>query len=327
MKVSRWRLLPKGVTPLELWDLPSGSELFYQRVGATRVADLRRRGLAESEIGRCLARDLLEVAAELHRGKGKGAPPRAAGFEVLYLTGGLSEVEGFRPAAKRAVEPFLVTFGREGRFGGEAGGELLLAEQGHRGGLIVDVGQSAIKCSIVSRVDGGRTLRRTYERDPRRLPQPTGEAAPGDPVGQAALAWVAESVSEALSQGPPTPAALVLALPCALDEAARPGSSTYPGWEGDDTLVDRLLQLIGEQVLRQPSLTIHPWRHAETMEALVLNDAELAALSARAEIEVDADAGRASPESPASPASPARKTLVLTLGFGPGAALLEPAGR
>jgi hypothetical protein len=307
------------VTPLELWDFPVGSGVFAQKVGALRVAELRQRRHTVPEVAELLAADLLEVASLFHRlqpGTDLQKARSVAGFDLLYLTGGLTELEGFREASGKGTPAFRVAFGKEGRFGGESGGELLLTEQGQRGGLIVDVGQTAIKCSVVSQV-GGRTARRLYERDERALPPETAESGmriSGERArrrADAALAWVAESVTESLATGPPAPAALVLALPCALDAGARPGSSTYTGWEGDHTLVDRLLEALGERVLREPSLTFHPWRHAEQIEVFVLNDAELAALSARAE----------------GTQTKSAKTLVLTIGFGPGAALLEPIER
>jgi predicted NBD/HSP70 family sugar kinase len=85
------------------------------------------------------------------------------------------------------------------------------------------------------------------------------------------------------------PSAVVVALPCALDDRGVPGSSSYPTLEGDITLVPDALARAG----------------LSQVPAMVLNDAELAALAVR----VDHPDGE--------------HTLVVTLGFGVGAAVLR----
>ena len=85
---------------------------------------------------------------------------------------------------------------------------------------------------------------------------------------------------------------LVIALPSRLDDDGVPEGSSYEGMAGDATLVRDTLEMAG--------LTDVPvW---------LLNDAELAAESARMHPAVDAQ----------------KRTLVITLGFGLGAALLLP---
>lgn len=85
---------------------------------------------------------------------------------------------------------------------------------------------------------------------------------------------------------------IVLALPCSINDALEPGACTY-GWESATELVPRVfanLQARG--------------RVTGAARGVVLNDAELAAEAARAH-GIDTPA------------------LVLTLGFGPGGALLR----
>jgi hypothetical protein len=88
---------------------------------------------------------------------------------------------------------------------------------------------------------------------------------------------------------------MVLALPGPIGSDAVPGPCSY-GWQGDRELLPALLAALS--AARPGGGTL-----------LLLNDAELAAESARAELR---------PE-------PGERVLCATLGFGPGAALLSPA--
>jgi len=105
----------------------------------------------------------------------------------------------------------------------------------------------------------------------------------------------------------PPPPLLVLALPSALADDNTPEGCTYPGWEGCAELLPRIAARLDDWIQGDPS---HPWRVAEG-RILLLNDAELAARSARLQ----------------SSAVASRITLALTLGFGPGAAILDPLPR
>ena len=93
---------------------------------------------------------------------------------------------------------------------------------------------------------------------------------------------------------------MAMAVPCELSDDLLPGATRLRGWEGDGSLVARLLRRVEE--LGGPG---HPWQ-GRSVEVRLLNDAEMAAESARIQV---------APED--------RPTLVLTLGFGPGAAVLE----
>jgi len=96
--------------------------------------------------------------------------------------------------------------------------------------------------------------------------------------------WVANALAEAARAAPPD--ALVFALPCEVSPLGRIGTCSYPWAEGDDIVLE---------ILDAAGLSRVP--------AALLNDAELAAIGV-------ADAGAGA------------RTLVLTLGFGVGGALL-----
>lgn len=107
---------------------------------------------------------------------------------------------------------------------------------------------------------------------------------------RAAVQFIAHALHTAASELPRPPEALCLALPCPLDEALAPGSCTY-GWEEQAHLVADILGASGLPAIGR---------------AWVLNDAELGAEAARRDARVRG-----------------RRVLCLTLGFGPGGALLE----
>ena len=192
--------------------------------------------------------------------------------DVLYVGGGLSERPEVRAAIAASPAAADVVWSGGGRFVGELGGRQIAGASA----IICDVGQTAIK---VSRPDG----RRIHERPPQ-------ESAP-DGCDLAGIAFIRDVLASALS-GAPATAPLVLALPGDLSDDLTPGPCSYR-WGGRSGLVDELL----------------PRRDGRPV--LVLNDAELAAESAR--VEVDPSRGRV--------------CLVLTLGYAPGAALLTRAAR
>lgn len=156
--------------------------------------------------------------------------------------------------------------------------------------LVVDIGQTAHKLALgAQRVSVPRDLVRcplvTVEQHGSISPQRRAE------LGAAACEFAAQSIARGLQLGEAH--TLWLALPVALNDALLPGDCTYPGWEGDAGLVRRMLARAFELAGRAPA------------RVNVANDAELAALAAR---KAGLCAGR---------------TLVLTLGFGPGAAVVE----
>jgi hypothetical protein len=241
--------------------------LLWERLGVPRVEAMRAQGIADAQIGAELAECAGATVRRLRE---------RHGFECAYVAGGLTQIEGFAAASSRQSE---VVVDPEGRFAGERGGLALLAQLGYERGAVVDVGQTGIKASL----DGRRLV---VERDRQALPfefiDPSG--APPRASGMrlsAAAAFIGGAIAELDAS------ALVLALPCPLDDACVPGPCTY-GWEGETRLVQAILEASGRSF----------------REVLVLNDAELAAETARL-------------------ACPGRRTLVITLGFGPGGALLE----
>lgn len=160
--------------------------------------------------------------------------------------------------------------------------------------VVVDVGQTAIK--VCQRGPQG-SLVTALARDMTRLPVITDETrltrTEARAMGQAAAEFAAHALSRGFATGAPR---VMLAMPVELDDALVPGACTYAGWQGDTELVRRIISRATETAGQAPQ------------SVRVLNDAELAALAAR-------KAGLCGPG----------RTLVITLGFGPGGAMVEDA--
>lgn len=149
-------------------------------------------------------------------------------------------------------------------------------------GWILDLGQSALKISTVGH-------QQTWPRDLTRLPIRENGASSLESAQRAELRhFLAEALLTFRYTVDHLPEGLVCALPSRLDDAGVPEGSSYIGMGGDANLLPEALALAG---LGQTQL-------------LVLNDAELAATSAQLDPQVQG------------------RTLVLTLGFGVGAALI-----
>ncbi len=129
-----------------------------------------------------------------------------------------------------------------------------------------------------------------FARDFARLPLREDGASPA-PAGQRA-ALRAFLCGHLAHCGTAAPEGIVLALPARLDDTGSPEGSSYVGMAGDAQLVPDVLRRLG-------------WEDAPNW---LVNDAELAAMTARLDERV----------------RPEDRTLVLTLGFGLGAALLLP---
>ena len=246
------RARPPGVTGLELWDHPLEGRPLFEHVGAERLAADRAAGIAEEAIARRMVAALARAVAALD----------AAG--EVWIDGGLTRLDGFASACAAFDRP--VRLGGGGRFAGEVGAARWLGD----GVLVLDLGQTALKCSS----PGG--ARASFERVPL-------DSRP------AIVEWIAGSVARARRSAP---GELLLALPAALDAAGVPGPSTYAGLEGYAELGRDLLRALGER-LELPARG----------RLRLVNDAELAACAAR---------------------PVAARCLALTLGFGPGAALVDP---
>ena len=279
----RWsprRHHPPGVTPLEVWNLPVFGRELWELLGSRWVEEDRRAGLVGTMLtGRLMPALVaaLELLVERH------AP------DAAYLSGGLAELDGFQATLKEATAtlPCPVYLAPAPRFAPVHAGLRMLEAQGSTMPICVDVGQTSIKCARP-----GST--RVFERDLSLLPPLyIGQPRPTDGHHiRDTVAFIAGALSTFLAEDARrAPDALCLALPCPLDEALTPGGSTY-GFEGASSLVPDILASAGLPEHGGP--------------VLVLNDAELAAESARHDLRITVP-----------------KVLCLSLGFGPGGALLE----
>jgi hypothetical protein len=180
--------------------------------------------------------------------------------------------------------PLVVVFEDQPLFGGERGGFQYLESRG-LSGWVLDLGKSQLKLSAPG-------LRWTFPRDWTRLPLALYVTPAEVPAQRRRLReFIALKLQMASAECGWRPAALMFALPVKLDDDGTPHRSNYAGMKDDCTLLPDALQLAG-----LPGLPL-----------FVLNDAELAALGARLDARL---AGF-------------RKVLVLTLGFGIGAALIH----
>lgn len=149
--------------------------------------------------------------------------------------------------------------------------------------LVADVGQTALKV-----VFEGERAQHLRDFDELPIASELDEGAVAE-VRERFVAFVAGALRAASARTPPE--AVVLALPCALDGDLVADACSYPYPHPDPTLA--------RDILAAAKLAALP--------ALVLNDGELAAYAAARD-----------------PRLPAHgTTLVLTLGFGVGAALLR----
>jgi hypothetical protein len=223
--------------------------------------------MALADAGPRLARELQPVVADL----GREHHP-----DAVVLGGGLSLLPRLREELERRIR-LPVTLSSGGRFVAETGGRHLLRQHGLRGGVVADAGQTSVKVSII-----GRRVRRILMEHG------------GPQVGAAALA---EALASALGSRPAR--GLVLGVPCEIGDDLVPGPCTFPGWERSPQWFLSLMESVEGAIPAR-----HPWRGGD-VKVLVLNDAELAAVSASREW-------------------PRTRLLVLTLGYGPGAALVAP---
>jgi hypothetical protein len=209
-------------------------------------------------------------------------PASVPGFEAVFLTGGRSMEGGLRESLSSL--PFPAVFDHEPVFGGERGGFALLQSRG-LSGWILDLGKSQLKFSAPGR-------HWIFPRDWQRLRISGDVPLMEEPAQRRRLReFIALNLQFARIECGQCPEALVVALPAKLDGDGTPHTCNYAGMKGDSTLLPDALQLAG-----LPDLPL-----------FVLNDAELAALTARLDERL---AGF-------------RKVLVLTLGFGIGAALIQ----
>jgi hypothetical protein len=262
------------VVPLELSEVCVGDATLWEWSQGPGFPQALRKALALLRAGHAVTRSDHLVPG----------PGIVSGFEAVFLTGG--RIEGLDLRRKLAVLPQPVVFGETPAFGGERGGFEWLQSRG-LSGWVADLGKSQLKLAAPGR-------RWTFPRDWTRLRMSGGVAPAEEPAQRRRLReFIALKLQIAMSECGQCPRALVFALPVRLDDDGTPKSSNYAGMRGDRTLLPDALQMAG--------LTNVP--------LFVLNDAELAALSALTDPRL---AGF-------------NKVLVLTLGFGIGAALIHRA--
>ena len=280
MSLSGWdvrRYRSPDVTPLEVWNLPVLGHELWELLGTPRLEADRRAGVPEGELVSRMLPALKEALVALGRQHRVNA---------VYLSGGLTALEGFRPALARTGAPCPIYVAREPRFASVRAGLRLLEDLRPTSPLAVDVGQTSIKSASAAHLH-------VTERDTVAMPRlfiGMPRPAEGHHI-TAAVQFISEAVRTAAQELIHPVDALCLALPCSLDDALAPGGCTY-GWESRASLVTDILEASG---LTSSKGTVR-----------VLNDAELTAEAARRDARV---------------LEP--RVLCLTLGFGPGGALLD----
>jgi len=225
-------------------------------------------------------------------------------LEILWAGGGLTRSSGLVPKSVAGFDavfltgggtlghelseelaglPCTVVFGERPVFGGERGGFDLLRAR-DLSGWVADLGQTQLKLVAPG-------WRWTFPRDWTRLPA-VGLSS-GQVVAQRRRLreFIALKLQMAMTETCQQPRSMVFALPAVLADDGTPGRSSYAGMEGDRTLLPDALKLAG----------------LKGVPLLVLHDAELAASSALTDPRL---AG-------------VNKVLVLALGFGIGAAIIQ----
>jgi hypothetical protein len=175
-------------------------------------------------------------------------------------------------------------FAEDPVFSSAKGGQRLLENIGLRGPTI-DVGQTQIKIS-------SNGVNRAFKRDFDTLAVRTGQR--GSLIDEqltSFYSYVSDSIKQCINVTTP-PEAIVLALPCSITTDCTLGESSYIGMKGNNKMISTIVGKAG----------------LEGAEVLLLNDAELTGYTALSDPRL---AGY-------------KKTLVLTLGFGVGASIMEP---
>jgi hypothetical protein len=263
------RLRPHGILPLELWDLllPDGSILWHH--------------MQSPDFGEKLHAVISQVWHGTATTKSEGKVSDAIrGFRTLHLTGGGAPV--VHGCLKHGPWS-ATTLSHDATFGSAAGGCALLAGEG-LDGWCLDLGQSGFKISTAS-------VRLQRSRDWTCLPLRDDLNTADIPQQRAALRQsIAGLLQEMRAAVDAWPRAIIAGLPSRLDDHGVPEDCSYIGMKGDVALIPDAMKQAG-----MPDVPL-----------FVLNDAELAAVSARHELDLMPPA------------------LVLTLGFGVGGAMIQP---
>ncbi len=179
--------------------------------------------------------------------------------------------------------PVPVLVAEDPVFSGTPGGNRLLDDR-KLYGLIVDIGQTQIK---ISSPDNRHTIKRDFDSLPIRNDVST---LPQEEQLKRFYQFVGKSIAESISINK-KPEGIVLALPCWISADGVLGGSSYTGMKENTELIDQILKHAG---LSETSV-------------LLINDAELTSYSACLDKTLE----------------DYKKVLVITLGFGVGAAVLE----
>lgn len=257
------------IVPLELGDLLVEGKLIREHMVERGVVPVLRQAIQILHDGHGATRSNGPLVSSV------------ANFNAVLLAGGRARDDELRDGLFGL--PCEIHFGTAGVFFGMNGGFALLEARGFSG-WVLDLGQTQLKIATKDRLA-------TFPRDFKRLAAARRVSASEIPAQRRRLReFVALSLQFVLADAVCSPQALVCGLPARLDAEGVPITSDYAGLCGYRELIPDALELAG----------------LSSVPAFVLNDAELAAFSARVDPQL---AGF-------------RKILVLTLGFGIGAALV-----
>lgn len=259
-----------GVLPVEVGDLLVDGMEFRERVLAWGLGATVRRAI-----------ELLHAGEGATRSNGP-LSSSVANFDAVLLVGGRARETDLGPSLA-GLKP-AICFGTEGIFAGESGGFRILDQRG-LSGWVLDLGQSQLKLAMPGR-------RMVFPRDAARL-RAVGEVSSQElPAQRRRLReFMALPLRRAAAETCSWPQALVVAIPARLADDGTPETGHYAGLRGYRELIPDMLGVAG----------------FVDVPVFVLNDAELAAVSAGADARL----------------AEFSRILVLTLGFGIGAAVVS----
>lgn len=183
--------------------------------------------------------------------------------------------------------PIPTIFSCDPIFSGSHEGEVLLEQESLKG-IVIDVGQTQLKISM-------NKENKTYKRDFSILPIYT-DNNPHKQSDQSTLFenFIANSINDFLVLKQ-SPNGVLLALPCSISSNGTLGSNSYGGIRSDRSLISNIIK---KSVLNNPSV-------------LLLNDAELASYAALNDHRLERF----------------NKILVITIGFGVGASIINRSNK
>lgn len=226
---------------------------------------------------------------DVDRGAGFGAALGRA-VELLMSGEAVSESCPRFPEVCRQIRRVVLAGGAAGAVQWRSTVPAVVAAEpercGVRGGLAILAGRRGLVVDLgQSRLKVSGAREWVYVRDLLKIPV---SMRPVEGAGRAALVeFVATGLREAAAECEPE--AIVLALPCEIGDDAALGTCSYP-WRAGDAIVEEVLAAAG----------------LERVPTWLVNDAELAAIGVAADGVADT-------------------TLVLTLGFGVGGAVIRGA--